>query len=486
MNKCLIDSFDMSYHIDLDNVPLAHAAPALLGAFAAWLATQEHGSVGWFDALRVAEIPATWDEANAARLQREALSFLDLPDGSLLALIETGVKDAPRAVVLLGSEGEARTVATSLEAFLLAWSEGESEIAELDDDEASAGRPAMKAWLTTAKVRAPKAPNFDFQAWLDEAEGGVASAPSAIEQQRPAPAIFATFLLPFRRLAELSGQRADDPKVIDFVIGMGGKVPTSTTDMSSSKEVKSKTGFTLWFSHDHLNDAFPLLPKTKNSFVPYVSQVQLSAKWPEKLPFDLNWKHDQAAIETRLGPPIVRPLFADDADSPILTWWERDLDPGRTYLKVQLKKKGLSVDLLIRGTFALSSRHGVPAKPVVGLVVAWALSRGLLDESRFPKEYALLARIKQRAEKGSALIDAAMPRGLWCDHLLPDEALRTVASNLFGGMGGLSLDQDLIDVFGERTNIYSHREPVIDDDSWDAVDKAAKILDQRFAAFVKK
>jgi hypothetical protein len=473
----------MRYRIDLRSVPSRHTVPPLLAAFADWLASQEHGSVGWFDALVAEEIPKPWDDRNTARLQRGGFVFLSLPDGSLLALLETGAKGAPPAVVLLGSEGEARTVATSLEELLLRWSKGETEINELDDQEASSGRASMKSWLASRKVKALKAPDFDFQAWLDGAKAGVAqaAAPPATPD-RPAPEVFAALPPAFRQLASLQGRRGDDPAVVDFITNtVGAKVPSSARDMELAKEVKSKTGFRLWFDHDLLNDAFPLIPKTKNSFLPYLSEVSFDPKWTEKLPFDLDWKQGEAEVTARLGAPTVVRLFPDDPDNMTTrSWWEREIDPGRTYLRVQAGKKSTSLTLMIRQTMALSSRHGVPPLPAVGLFVGWALSRGLLDESRFPQHRTLIDRIKNRAEKGSALVRAAMPRGLWLDHLVPNEGLRTFARRSFSR----SLTPDLIEVFGERTDQHSHRQAVLDDDSWEAVDRAAPILDRRFAEWV--
>ncbi len=482
------DHGGMTYAIDLEDTPRGHVVPPLLRAFAEWLATLEHGSLGWFDALATEEIPGSWDETNASRLQRAGFAFLSLPEGSLLTLLETGVDGAPPAVVLLGSEGEARAVAGSLEEFLLLWSKGETDIDELDDETAASGRAAMKAWLEARSVKAPTAPDFDFQAWLDGAAGGVAAPEPTAQAERPVPAVFAELPPTFRKLAELHGRRADDPKVVDFVTSeLGAKVPTSATDTGMAKAVKSKRGFSLWFSHDKLNDAFPLIPKTKGSFLPYLAEVALDATWREELPFGIEWRHGTAELEARLGRPIVVRLFPDDEeDTTTRSWWEREIDPGRTYLRVQLQKKGLGLTLMIRETVTLSSRHGVPALPVVGLFVGWAVSRALLDEARFAEHGALIARVRGRSEKGSALVRTAMSRGLWLDHLVADDEVRTTARRMFGGSGGLSLEQDLIDVFGERTNAHGHREPALDDDAWDAVDAAAPTLDQRFAAWVNE
>lgn len=57
---------------------------------------------------------------------------------------------------------------------------------------------------------------------------------------------------------------------------------------------------------------------------------------------------------------------------------------------------------------------------------------------------------------------------------------------MFFKIDGLYLEGDLIGVFGERTNEHGHAEPALDDDTWDAVDRATPILDERFAAWIKK
>src|SRR5262249_52267200 len=64
--------------------PPGPPTPPLLESFAAWLARQEAGSVGWFR-LEAETIPSEWDPEVADRLRRDGFSFLHLPDGSLLA-----------------------------------------------------------------------------------------------------------------------------------------------------------------------------------------------------------------------------------------------------------------------------------------------------------------------------------------------------------------------------------------------------------------
>lgn len=465
-----------NYFVSLEPID-GRDVPALLTAFGAWLGTQTHGSLGYFDALKIDHVPPTWHEGAADRLEKAAFTFLNLGDGSLLALLDTGRAKAPRAVVLLDSEGEARTVATSLEEFLHLLAKGETGVGDLDDEEAT-GRSALAAWLGEKKVKAPKAKDFDFQAWLDGAPEAKA-APVAAATREPSEALLA---LPpkLRALAALVGLRADDPAVAAAIAEMGGKVPTSATDMGTAKSVSAaKLGVSVYFNHDILNDAFPLLPKTKSSYLPYVSQVALSDKWSEALPFGLGWKDGPEEVERALGTPHKRPL-----GDGFVTWWTRDLEPGISELYVKTRKGGLDFSVLAKRTLALTSRHGVPPLPAVGLLVAWMVHRGLLDESRIAPHAALVARVKARSAKGSDLVKAAFARGIWDDHLRKDEKLVRRLHHWLGSSEGLSFTDDLIGIFGERKNQYSHREAVLDEDTWEAFDRVAALFDERFQGVV--
>jgi len=87
---------------------------------------------------------------------------------------------------------------------------------------------------------------------------------------------------------------------------------------------------------------------------------------------------------------------------------------------------------------------------------------------------------------GSEFVTAALPRGLWDRHLadLPD--LRYFADAWFHRVGGVGyIVQDLVKVFGERPSKRGLPEPVLDEDSWDAVDKATEMLDRVFAKWLK-
>lgn len=472
------------YTVKLSAAPRGHEIPPLLQDFGAWLGKQPHGAVGWFDALAARPIPKEWSPEKAERLRRDAFSFLDLPDGSMLALVNTG-DTPPPAVALLGSEGEARTVADSLEEFLTLLSKGETEVDELDDEEASSGREALAAWLKARKVKAPKAKGFDFAAWLD---GGVLAPPAAQAQvaaPKASPSPVMEKLGPkTRQLASILGRRADAPEVIAYVTEvLGKKVPASTSENSGSVNVEAaKHGVELAFSHDILNEAFPPVPKTSKTFIPYVSYAWVRSKMGETV-LGVPWNETSEAEVTKLlGPPTSRRAGFGDQGEPTIACWSYALDTAENvWLELEFKKS-LSVALAVNGARELARYPDV----TTGLFVGYAATRGLLDRSRFPAHRELLSAIEARKAKGSDLVKQALPRGLWDDHLLDAPGLRQMAYVWFHNMDGLWIKADLKKVFGERVGRFGHDEPKLDDDTWEAVDKAAKSLDARFAQWLAK
>jgi hypothetical protein len=143
--------------------------PALLSELGDFVATLERGELGYFDRLEPTELGDSWSK-DPARLRAAGFGFLGLGDGSELALLDL---NGVRPVVLLDSEGDARTIASSLEGFLFAWAKAATDVGDLDDAPGT-GRKALAAWLKQHGLKAPKkqpAAAFDFQAWLDGGDG---------------------------------------------------------------------------------------------------------------------------------------------------------------------------------------------------------------------------------------------------------------------------------------------------------------------------
>jgi hypothetical protein len=144
----------------------------------------------------------------------------------------------------------------------------------------------------------------------------------------------------------------------------------------------------------------------------------------------------------------------------------------------------LSPSLRVDGARALNDV--VQSKSAVGLFVAWAITRNLLNLERLATHAALIAKVKSHATTGSAFVSAALPRGLWDRHLLNLPGLFDFTYGWFHRVGGVGfIVADLVKVFGERMSERGLPEPVLDEDSWDAVDKATKVLDGVFAQWLK-
>jgi hypothetical protein len=162
--------------------------------------------------------------------------------------------------------------------------------------------------------------------------------------------------------------------------------------------------------------------------------------------------------------------------------WIRPLsESGMVDLDIEFRKRP-RISVIVRSARELDSSSAI----VVGLFVAWALTRGLLEESKFAPHATLIQEIKKRKRKGSELVAVALRRGLWDEHLVDRPKLRLTAYRWFHNMCDLWITADLVDVSGRRTSASGHDEPILDDDAWDAVDMATQTLDNRFCRMGQK
>jgi hypothetical protein len=472
-----------NHKVKLSPAPKGHEVPPLLAEFGAWVGTQSLGTLSGLEALEAEAIPKEWNPEKAERLRRDAFAFLHLPDGSLLALVNTGARTPP-AVALLGSEGEARTIANSIEEFLKLWSQGETDIHELDDEEGASGRKALAAWLKEKKVKAPKEKDFDFAAWLDGDVPAPATAKAVAVPTLQPTEVMKKLGPKTQRVASVLGRRADAPEVIAYVTEeLGKKVPQSTSENNDSANVEAaKHGVELVFSHDVLNEAFPPIPKTSKTFIPYVSHAWVRSRIGEPV-LGVPWKASSEEEVTKvLGPPTGHRAAFMDEDELTVAYWEYALDTsGHVWLELEYDD-GLSVTISLKSASELERHPNV----TTGLFVGYAATRGLLDASRFEAHRELLAAVSKRKAQGSELVKQALPRGLWGDHLRDAPGLRELAYRWFHNMNDLWITADLKKTFGKRAGPFGHDEPKLDDDTWDAVDKAAPLLDKRFAAWLAK
>jgi hypothetical protein len=125
----------------------------------------------------------------------------------------------------------------------------------------------------------------------------------------------------------------------------------------------------------------------------------------------------------------------------------------------------------LRPGSAFRLRSFEPAKPdsalpVLGVFVAWACERGLLDPAALSDHAELCHKVRTRRAQGSELVRAAMPRGFWTSYLVVDRpCLRQHTMAWFSSYWDHSIIKDFISAFGEGEGKFGHTEPNIETES---------------------
>jgi len=195
--------------------PRGIAVPPLLEAFGQWVSKLPHGSLGYFEVMKGGKFAdgALSRDANKQIADATAI-FLMFGDGSELALWNHG--DGPPAVVLIDSEGQHRTVASSLEAFLEACGRQDTDT-ELDgkylDDAPPQRHKELAAWLRARKVKVAKRKAPDFGKWVHAL--AKVDAPPKASGLAPPPKDMAA-----RAIAAL-GKPASDAKLAGLLAELG-------------------------------------------------------------------------------------------------------------------------------------------------------------------------------------------------------------------------------------------------------------------------
>lgn len=265
-----------------------------------------------------------------------------------------------------------------------------------------------------------------------------------------------------RAAAEVVGRPVDDEKVIAWV---SGALKKKTPKPTQSVWVEApKAGFNVLFGRELANDAFP--PGTTSSIL----RIDVKEAVGEDV-LGVSWKSTSAKeVAAVLGPvSLMRSEFMNK-DAPTISVWKRTLDSeGQVELLVEFDTS-LAVSLVVPAAHVLRP-FGLAAQAVF---VGWAILRGLLDESRFPAHGKLISEVKKRKKTGADFVAAALPRGLWDDHLRDVPGLRRTAYQWFHTMNELSMSADFKEVFG----------PSLVSSGWDAVDQAEPKLKARFGKYL--
>jgi hypothetical protein len=446
----------------------AHTVDPLLFRLADFLHTMPSDSLGSFE-FRIEEIPPSWSAENADRLEAAGYAFMEFGNGSLLAHLRLGERSP---IVMLGDEGDAYTVAQSLEDFFWNWSDGHGIMFFEPEDtglDGSGPLEQMKAWLRASKIEHPEAPKiaFDFQAWLD-GDTGLEPNPEGVSLERKPTALLANLPTKLRKLAGLVGRREDDPTLLEWLAPRLAK----NTRLSYFTFLPT-LGLMLRFHNNITNEKYPILNKTKNTFVNYLALAEITEPCNETV-LGLAWNSSIDDIKRVLGEPtcLRRPNMIDPPSIPV---WVRKLDDGADLELIIEFNEVMTVRFEVYSSGSLE----LSPNPSLGVFVAWAIEHGLIDKNRFPNHADLFEAVRKREKLGSDFVREALPRGLWFDHLLDKDGLRDFAHHWFYNFGSWIVT-DFKKVFGPRAGEYGHDEPILDLDSWDAVDKAAKVLKKRF------
>jgi hypothetical protein len=259
------------YHVDVASFatgfPPGMSVPPVLPALGRWLAERPYGSVGYFNtfASEPSDVYVTpLEDASLAVRERVGI-FLTLPEGSQLALWDHGGQ-AP-AVVNIDSEGEYRTLADSLEAFLLGWGDRHCGVWELDrddedddEDDEEDREPSrhadLAAWLRTQGLVVPDVPPApDFGDWIEEVtertERDRAARIAALPPIVPAdPALTAAAARTIAATAEpMLGRFTDEPEIVAYCASLGIDLRTVPGPDEFRSLARFDAGFELEFAY---------------------------------------------------------------------------------------------------------------------------------------------------------------------------------------------------------------------------------------------
>jgi hypothetical protein len=467
LDRFHIKSFMPNYEIELLETIGSHKIDPLLFKLADFLRTMPEDSLGSFE-MKIEAIPPSWSDENADRLEAVGYAFMEFGNGSLLAHLKLGDRNP---VVMLGDEGDAYTVAQSLQDFFWNWSDGQGIM--FFEPEDFGPLEQMKAWLHSSEIENPDAPKiaFDFQAWLDGGTG-LEPNPEGVSLERKPTGLLAKLPPKLREVAGLVGRREDDPVLLEWLA-----LRLSKNARLGYFSFFPTLGLMLRAHNDISNEKYPVLNKTKNTFVNYLSLAEISEACGETV-LGLAWDSSTEDIERVLGEPtrLRRPNMIDPPSIPV---WVRKLDDGADLELIIEFVEAMTIRLEVRSSGSLASNPN----PSLGVFVAWAIEYGLVDKNRFANHGELFEAVRRREKLGSDFVREALPRGLWFDHLLDKDGLRYFAQQWFYNFGSWIVT-DFKEVFGARVGRYGHDEPVLDLDSWEMVDKAAKVLKQRFGLWL--
>jgi hypothetical protein len=321
-----------------DEVVGSFMVDPLILAFAQLVASVPADAFGFYE-FTTQPIPDAFDGDRSP--SAFGYGFLETPNGSIVGLLELGDH---RPVVLFDSEGSSRTAADNLDDFLWRWADGSSEVMDIPG-EAPSELAALGAWLIEGQIPRPEpAPiGFDFDVWLDGGTGFETVPLTPLPASAPSE-VFARLDPQTQALVDLLGRRVEDPVLRDWATQTFGPRQRLSYICSSG------AGLQAMFTHFTSNPKYPLLNKSKNSVVQYLTQVDLSAECGRQI-LGVPWNVDADQLTALVGP--TNALRSERWDEPpTLPMWKWELDSAReSELSMWFDPaSGLKVHLAIRST----------------------------------------------------------------------------------------------------------------------------------------
>ena len=355
---------DRTYLPDLASLdtgfPAALPVPALLRDFAHWIADKPRSSLGWFH-LQSDPLSASYvrDDHAAEHLRERLGCFLQLANGSRIALwLAPEPAQAPH-VVYLGADHKVSEIAPTLEAFLFALARTRTGIPDLDR-EPSVTRAALADWLLSRGLREPLdpaaavRPSHGFADWFGSTLAAARANPAAAQGSAAAgsgaalPGVAPP--LPrelFELVDPLLGLLADDARVIAGFEALGIDLSALRDPASLRCVARAPDGVSFelawpWDYPSHWLEAkypkperreleqrrarmlwgvtFYLVPDRKRA--PNAEVLEFAAyQYYGRLPLELERGSDLARVEALLGQPTRGRMGS--------RVWD-DIRPGRT------------------------------------------------------------------------------------------------------------------------------------------------------------
>ena len=425
------------------------------------------------------------------------------PDGSTIAVWRAPQGGMP--VVYLSSEGGGRVLASDAAQFLRLLGVGYDEFAlhgNLDEPPEEDGEvaPELLQWLEAQGLPVPETGEDilsdaelrwpDFDGWMEDAIAGRLSAlapaaeagavASPAPPLAPAPAAAAAAVAAdgtlWDQMLACIGRRIDDPLVLQWLSAVGAKPLKPATPHNDSTYVSVRaTGIEVSAEMAPKHRAFWPPRKEGRVWNTYVTRIILPVKAAPlvPLPEGLSWE--------RFPGPADGNRFTKQPVSGTLELAFQRAAQGGGLARIDAR-------LPTERAFMEASAEYEETKPLVyvedAFFATWCALQGLLDPVRYPA--AVRKPWHERTATPLQWLHGPCARVVWTDDLAAGAS--DFWDDYYMGFGTPDAERWVTDVkavFGASNHF---REPgeAMTPDSWEAFDRIAPKIAQRFAAWRRK